>query len=215
MYILICKDEAIVVDPHKNEDLLDLLKRFFIKKVKIILTHEHSDHISGIWWFLENFYCTLICSENCAKSISCIKNSRPLFLMRAIADEDIKNGTKKLKKFKEEYILKSYKADITFSDFFQYDWQGHNLFLKAIPGHSVGSSLIILDGKYAFTGDSLLKDYPVIVSFPNSDRMAFLEKTIKIFENELTPDMTIFPGHGKPFVLSELMNGNKIHVNTR
>ena len=73
----------------------------------------------------------------------------------------------------------------------------------------------MLDGKHVFTGDSLLKEYPVIVSFPQGNKDAFLEETVPLFERCLRPDMIVLPGHGTPFVLSELMEEGKIHVEFR
>ncbi len=50
MYMIIKDNEALVIDPHENQDLLMLLISNEVSKVTIILTHEHPDHISGIFW---------------------------------------------------------------------------------------------------------------------------------------------------------------------
>ena len=49
MYVLLAEDEELIIDPHKNEELTDLLKEKGIKRVTILLTHEHPDHIGGLF----------------------------------------------------------------------------------------------------------------------------------------------------------------------
>ena len=215
MYIILSDNESLVVDPHINEEL----KKWFLEKklnnITILLTHEHPDHISGIWWFLDNFECSLICSEKCAEKISNLKCMRPMLLSFILEENDRKNGTNILAEFKKDFVIRTYNANITYSDDFNYTWYGYHLYFKSIQGHSVGSSFIIFDEKLVFTGDSLLKDYPVIVSFPHGSKEVYLEKTLPLFEKKLKSDMIILPGHGEQFVLSEIINGGKIHVELR
>ena len=215
MYILYKQNTVLVIDPHINEEIKTCFFDRNIRNVTIILTHEHSDHISGVWWFLENYECILICSENCSNIISDKKLTRPLFMYFFIKENNKKNGTNYFDQFKKEYVWTSYIANITFFDEFKYEWQGHQLFFKAIQGHSIGSSYIILDNKYVFTGDSLIKDYPIIVNFPQSNKNIFLNETIPLLEKTLYSDMIILSGHGKTFVLSEIMKGKKINVEIR
>ena len=215
MYIFISQNEALVVDPHTDDEMELLLAERKVHKVTMLLTHEHPDHISGIWWFLENFECTLICSKQCAARIANSRAVRPLFLTFILEENDTKNGTDILSEFKKNFVIRTYNADITYSDDFNYSWQGHHLYFKSIQGHSIGSSFIILDDKLVFTGDSLLKEYPIIVSFPNGSKQDYLEKTLPIFEKELKCNMILLPGHGEPFVLSDIMKGDKINVEFR
>jgi len=213
MFIIVGQGEAIVVDPHKNEEVLEILEG--VDKVTLLLTHEHADHISGVWWFKEHFDCDLVCSDVCNTNISNPHFIRPLLLSLTIKEKDVKNGTNVLAEFKKDFVARTYCADTTYSDTFSLTWQGHSIDFKLIPGHSVGSSLIIFDEKYAFTGDSLLKDYPVVVSFPQGDKKTFLEQTIPFLERDLSPNVIILPGHGEPFLLSEIMSDGKIHVGIR
>ena len=60
MYVLLAEDEALIIDPHKNEELTDLFKNKGIKRVTILLTHEHHDHTTGVYWYQEQFESTLI-----------------------------------------------------------------------------------------------------------------------------------------------------------
>ena len=52
MYVLIEQNEVLVVDPHKNSEVENLLLKSNVQKVTVLLTHEHCDHTSGLWWFL-------------------------------------------------------------------------------------------------------------------------------------------------------------------
>ena len=213
MFIIINQNKALVIDPHKNDNALNILNG--VEEVVILLTHEHADHISGVWWYLENFDCRLICSEKCASKIADSHFVKPLLLSFVIEENDRKNGTDVLSEFKKDYVVRTYHADTTYIDSFVYSWQGRNIEFKAAQGHSVGSSFITIDKNYAFTGDSLLKEYPIIVSFPQGNKKAFLEQTIPYIEKEWSPDTIVFPGHGKPFLLSEIMRDGKIHVELR
>lgn len=215
MFMIVLEQEAVVVDPHVNDDALALLMENGVRKVYVILTHEHPDHISGIWWFLKRFDCTLICSAQCARQISDKRYTRPSLLTLKVQEEDKKNGTDKLAQFKKTFKWTTYNADVTFENELSYSWCGCNFFFKSIGGHSPGSCLIILNNKIVFSGDSLLKEYPVIVSFPQSDKKLFLTETIFILEQKLKPDNVIFPGHGAPFMLRDIMEGDKICVELR
>ena len=215
MYIILSQDEAVVIDPHWNESVSDFFEEKHIKKVTIMLTHEHPDHISGVWWFLENFDCKLICSEKCAAKIADKRHTRPLLISFAVEKDDEEHGTHNAERFKNEYVWTAYKADIAYKNEMRYEWHGHLFHFYEAAGHSDGGSFIVLDEKYTFTGDSLMKDYPVIVSFPHSDKEVFQKRTLPLLEKTLLPQMTILPGHGKPFILGDIMQEGKIHVELR
>lgn len=215
MYVLIEQNEVLVVDPHKNSEVENLLLKSNVQKVTVLLTHEHCDHTSGLWWFLENFDCTTICTEASASKISDKKYNRPLLLALKINEYDEKHGTHNLERFKNEYVWTTYNADIVYQNDMRYIWRNHALYFCAIPGHSIGSSFVILDEKYVFSGDSVLKEYPVIISFPDSDKDIFMNKTLPLIDHCLLPDMTILPGHGKPFLFEDILQGGKIHVELR
>ena len=207
MYVLLADDESFIIDPHKNVNLTELLKSKGISKVTILLTHEHHDHTTGVYWYQENFESTLICQQNAAEYIALIA-----FIL---GEEDHIKGTHLYDEFKKSFVPRQYFADITFTDQYTLNWKGHQFVFYHIPGHSAGSSLIILNGKFAFTGDSLLKDLPIIIRFPGSNKEDYLSTTYPLLSRLLKPDMTILPGHGRPFALKEIMNNNHIYVQFR
>lgn len=215
MYALIEEEEAIIIDPHKNIELTELLKSKEIRRVTILLTHEHHDHTTGIYWYMENFTSTLICQENAAKTMSNIKYLRPTLISFILGEEDHINGTHRYDEFKKVFKPHQYTADITYADYYTLKWHSHTFKFHHTPGHSPGSSLTILDDQYAFTGDSLLKDLPIIVRFPGSNKEEYINSTLPLLNQLLTSNMTILPGHGKPFTLNEIMENNQIHVQLR
>lgn len=215
MYVLMEDDEALIIDPHKNEALTELLKSKGIGKVTILLTHEHHDHTTGVYWYQEIFECTLICQQNAAEYIARKQYLRPTLIAFILGEEDHINGTHVYDGFKKSFVPRQYFADITFVDQYSLNWKNYQFVFYHIPGHSAGSSLIILNGKYAFTGDSLLKDLPIIIRFPGSNKEDYLNTSYPLLSRVLIPDMTILPGHGEPFALKEIMNNNQIYVQFR
>ena len=211
MYLIVKGEEAIIIDPHKNEDALNHLLSRNVKKVWVILTHEHTDHTSGIYYFQESFKCHIVCQEECAKYIGDSKSVRPLLIYFTLDEQDRKNGTNLLSKFKKEYVCKTYNADIIFKHNLSLSICGYNISIKHIPGHSKGSCLIIIDNNIAFSGDSLMDAYPIITRFPGSDHKKYVEFTIPILES-LDKDTFVFPGHGYGFELSKLFFDNKLKL---
>lgn len=212
MYILLKGKNALIIDPNPNNDVINLLKENQVEKVTIILTHEHRDHIYGIYLFQENFETEIICTNNCANYISDIKNARPVIMHMILDEYDKKNNTNLTKNFMKEYIPRCYQANKTFEKELSLNWNGYNLELFSIEGHSKGSSAIILNDEVVFTGDSLLKDFPIITRFLGGSTKNFENNTIPFLEKRLNPEMSILPGHGNPFKLNEIMKDGKIYV---
>jgi len=215
MYVLLSDNEAIIIDPHKNEELTELLKSKGVNKVNILLTHEHHDHTTGVYWYQENFESTLVCQKKTAEYIAKKQYLRPTLIAFILGEEDHINGTHVYDDFKKSFVPCQYYADVTYEEHYTFKWGCYTFDFYHIPGHSAGSSLIIMNGEYAFTGDSLLKDLPIIIRFPGSSKEEYLSITYPLLSRLLTSEMTILPGHGKPFALKDIMNNNQIYVQFR
>lgn len=215
MYVLLATDEALIIDPHKNEELTYLFKNKGINRVTILLTHEHHDHTSGVYWYQEQFESTLICQQSAADYIARRQYLRPTLIAFILGEDDYINGTHFYDEFKKTFVPRQYYSDITYEEYYALKWNGLIFELYHIPGHSEGSSLIMMNNRYAFTGDSLLKDLPIIIRFPGSNKEVYQSVTYPLLNRLLMSDMTILPGHGKPFVLKEIMNNNKLNVQFR
>lgn len=214
MYLFVEGTSALVVDPHDSEEALCILTERGIRQLDIMLTHEHTDHISGLYFFQERFNTKTICHENCANRLKDKRLMRPILTSFILGEQDAINGTHLLDRFRKTYIIRTYKADLTFCEYLDYNWSRHNFRLTSIPGHSSGSICIQMDDKLLITGDSLFKDTCVITSFPQGDRKVYFEKTIPFFES-LDFELLVCPGHGEAFNLKAIIINNKINVSIR
>lgn len=211
MFIIIENNKALIIDPHENNEVYNLLRMNDIIDITVLLTHEHTDHIFGLKWLKDNFNTTIISTKETSDYISDIKNTRPILITFVLEEKDKQNGTNLLEKFKQNYEPFATKADITFEDDFEYKWNSHSLKFKKVLGHSKGSCLIFLDNKIVFSGDSLMKDYPIITRFPRGNNKIFKNETIPYLET-LNMDLEVFPGHGKIFKLKDIFSEGKLHV---
>lgn len=190
MYVVVEGKHAIVIDPFDDVSpgqglLID----------KIILTHEHYDHISGVNTWKKATKAKVLCSLPCATNI---QNPR-----KNLADH-----------FKEFCELQTWivldeiptsdptyscEADETFEKEMQLFWEGHTLELFEIPGHSLGSIGIILDGNYFFSGDSLMEKYEIELRLPGGSRKKWQEigkPRMDIIEDGIR----VYPGHYSDFI---------------
>ncbi len=214
MYVMVEKDKALIIDPHKNNEVYNLLLKNNVKDITMLLTHEHLDHISGIKWLKDNFNTLLIATKETADYISNIKNMRPILINFILEERDKMNGTKMLEKFQKEYEPFVAEADIIFDDTFEHQWSSHNLRFKVIKGHSLGSCCIFLDEGIIFTGDSLMKAYPIITRLPRGSKKDYQNLTAPFFES-LHKNLKVFPGHGEIFELKDVLKDGKLNVELR
>jgi glyoxylase-like metal-dependent hydrolase (beta-lactamase superfamily II) len=193
MYVIMENGHAIVIDPYQNlkpaEDVI---------VDKIILTHEHYDHISGVndWKRLTN--APVLCSKTCGENIqSSKKNMARLF--EVFCELQTWMIVDKIPEADENYTC---QADETFEDEIDFAWQGHDFHLFELPGHSLGSIGILLDGQYFFSGDSLMEGKEIELRFPGGSRAKW--KKIGAPRLALLPDsIKVYPGHFKEFVYTK------------
>ena len=196
MYIICENNSALVIDPHVSYKALDFLNKEKVKDITILLTHEHYDHISGIVWLKKLFSCKIICHEKTDFSLKSGKNSRPIIIfakmMNQYSREQILEKTKSLPKGFTTY------ADITFSDYLDFKWQGYNICLVSTPGHSMGSCCIEIDDNIVFTGDTWIKNTNVITNFPGGSIEDYNNIAVKYIK-KIPYGTWIMPGHGDCF----------------
>ena len=198
MYMILEDNEALIIDPNVSEDALFLLDKEKTSFVTILLTHEDFDHTSGVNWYRDKFKSKLICQRLCAETIAITRNNRPLLIAKVMNDRDKTNGSNDAKHFLIDYKPYFCLADKIFENELEYTWKGHILKFTSTPGHSPGSSCILLDDRFLFTGDSLMKDIPVITRFPGGSKEDY-ENITKPFLREINDDVWILPGHGERF----------------
>lgn len=191
MYILAEGGEALVIDPHISAEADAYLKEKQVKKVTILLTHEHFDHTCGIPWFREHYDTRVICQEETLDARRQKHFCRPLVISVLLADRD---ETEKITALEAEYSPQSIMAEQTFAETTDMKWQGHTLHLEHLPGHSPASSLIIVDEICVFSGDSLIPDAEPTIRWPWSDAKIYWERTVPRLL-QIPERCMIYPGH--------------------
>ncbi len=100
-------------------------------------------------------------------------------------------------------------ADETFTVSKEFKWNGHSIELFETPGHSSGSICVIIDKMYIFTGDSLLKNIPVVTKMPSGSKELYNKITRPFFE-DLNKNLYVYPGHGESDNLKKIL-GDSIY----
>ena len=190
MYVVRDGNHAVVIDPFEDTTPSEGLIIDYI-----ILTHEHYDHISGVNVWKEKTNAIVLCSSLCSENIQDPK----------------KNFARYFKEFCEiqtwmildeiPYSNPDFKciADRVFVDKLTFQWIEHEFELFEIPGHSLGSIGIIIDGKYFFSGDSLMENFEIELRMPGGNR----KKWHEIGETRIAciPNgIKVYPGHFNEFV---------------
>lgn len=202
MYIIIKNNGAIVIDPNDNEEGIQLLRNKKIENVHLIVTHEHYDHILGINLFRESFHkVDLYCQHETAKQLENPRHNNMMLVAFVLAVQDSNDGGHRFSDFKGKYKTFKSHADAWFDESEKKIVAGLNFRFIHTPGHCPGSCCIEF-GNYVFTGDSLLKDDPVILRFPESNKNDYYRITQPYLKG-LHEGTIILPGHGDPFKIEE------------
>lgn len=200
MYFVIEENEALLIDPHENTDVIRQLKEHDVKKVTIILTHEHLDHVSGVVYYQNKFPCQIITNEECKKIVENPKNR----LTANFAALFIREGKEKRRRVQKLCHQKvHFMVDIAFKDKYEIVWMGHHIFLKSTPGHSMASICILIDDRYLFSGDTVIPGVQTETRFPggSSDEL----KKSMMYLQSLDSKIQLYPGHGEMCRLGEVI----------
>ena len=188
--------EALVIDPSIQEDAIPLIRNF--SSVRILLTHSHYDHISGVNWLRELTKATLLCTEICAEKIKDPHQNLAAFAPALYigCDEEYKQICQNT--FQLNYYC---KADKIYPPELYFTFGNHQIQTVQTPGHSPCSQCIILtphadtNSKIIFTGDSMVNGHKIITRLPGGSKKAYLETT-KPFLDAIDNDTIIMPGNG-------------------
>lgn len=191
MYVIQEGMRAIVIDPFQD---ISLAKSLTIDK--IILTHEHYDHISGVNLWKETTNAHVLCSRACASNIRDPRKNLSRHF-KEFCELQTWIELEEIPKSNPEYFC---EAEEYFEDELLLEWQGHIWHLFEIPGHSLGSIGILLDDKYFFSGDSLMEDSAIELRIPGGSRKKWKE----IGEprlGQIPSGICVYPGHFREFIL--------------
>ena len=192
MYVISENDRHILVDPYETDQInITGIVDY------ILLTHEHFDHISGVVYWKEKTNAKVMASVTCAKM--CANSTKNLSrYFEALCE---------LQTWIKEYRIPKVsdytcKVDEVYENEYELEWMGYNVKLLECPGHSKGSSIIILNDKYVFSGDTLLRDYPTELRFPGGDKNDWIHKGRLVLE-KIPGDAIILPGHFDSFNMKD------------
>lgn len=190
MYIITEKSHAIVIDPFADTSVADGLEID-----KIILTHEHYDHISGVNAWKSTTNAAVLCSKACADNI---KDPRRNLSNHFKEFCELQTWVQ-IDRMPTENPNYSCKADEWFEDEMSFDWRGHKWHLFELPGHSSGSIGILLDSQHFFSGDSLLENSEIELRMPGGSRKNWKEISIPRLKRKIN-NVRVYPGHFQEFL---------------
>ncbi len=118
------------------------------------------------------------------------------------ANDDLKkklNAKILIHESEKEYI--DFEADKFLKEGDELEIDGKKLKVINTPGHSEGS-ICLLGDNFALTGDTLFDGGYGRTDLPGGEPAAMF-KSLNRLNEILKNDMTIYPGHGEPFVWAE------------
>ena len=148
-YLLGEAGRAVVIDPNDPRGPLERLEALGWTPERILLTHEHCDHMAGL---------------------EALRNRWPGVWVAATAACSAGLGDTRLNMTRRMEVYLAFRgkpgvsyppfvcrpADETYEHAWECVWRGHRLRAVALPGHTPGSAGIFLDGDIFFSGDYLI-----------------------------------------------------------
>ena len=144
----------------------------------------------------ETYGAPVIAQEECSKGIQNSVSNMSRIMGTYLY---FKNGQKEIAHY-EPFVCAP--ADETFVKEWFWTFEGHELRAVSLPGHTPGSSCLILDRTRVFSGDYLLPGEEVVTRLPGGNQADY-EKKAKPFLRKLPLGMHVYPGHGTSFVLND------------
>lgn len=210
-YVICGKHSLFIVDPIDSEEFYQFIEKKKEQmqtdcKAIILLTHSHYDHISGLnhlRGILKNS--SVLCSKTCSANIQDPKKNLSNIANAIIAFQDNINSKAEIEDLVKPFFCAP--ADKTFDKELAEKWEGHSLLLTEYSGHSKDSICCIVDGKYMFSGDTLLP-IPTVTRLPGGSTARFWEEDMSKLENLREQIGLVFPGHEMPGRLKDMLAVN-------
>lgn len=190
------KKTNLIIDSNrkKNRKLLSSgFSNYGISKIDFLfLTHSHFDHSENAQYIKSKFNSKVI-----------IHKSEAAFLSNGYSP--LPSGTFPVtrlliniigKRIQHRFAYEPCIPDIVFDDNFSLNGLGFNGYIMHTPGHSVGSSSLILDDEICIAGDSMFGIFKNSIFPPYADDTRQL---VSSWEKLLNTNCKLFiPSHGTP-----------------
>ncbi len=196
-WLLIEGKRGLLFDTVESLELFNVILE--LDQVTIILTHSHFDHIIGLNSIRSmrpdiSVIATNECSINIGNRIRNMSSSATVF-MSFYNDSNC--------------IIQPFvcaPAETTFGEKYIFNWEGHEIKLSAVYGHSHDGLIGVIDD-IMFSGDTLL-NIPTITRLPGGSTKKFWNEDIPLLRGM---DVSlVYPGHGKPGKKEEMIKVNKM-----
>lgn len=175
--------EALIIDPGSEGDrIASLIENLTVKPLAILNTHAHYDHIGAVDYLVNKY-------------------NIPFYLHTG--DEKLlkqANLYKILFEATESILIPKIDAPIEIIAHDSGHINGFDISIIETPGHTNGGVCILLN-KAMFSGDTLLPKGPATTNLPGGSLQRLTESLSLL--RKLPGDITVYPGHGKPFLLQE------------
>jgi len=191
-YCLIHNDECLMIDAVRSDELYTFLLENGIKKITVLLTHGHYDHVLGILDLRNEFELMIVSSE---KGPELLGNTRKNLSAVANLIGSFRGSNNHIEPFTVE-------AQLFLKDREVFLWNGYELQARYTPGHSPDSVCYLLEEKYLFAGDTIFQNEYPMLRFPGGDKDTYYNYTKPIIDS-WDGDLLVYPGHGSAFKLSE------------
>lgn len=178
-YLISCEDEAWIIDP--GDDVKTIINNFDLNNFDlkgIVNTHSHFDHIGAVAEIKERYNVPFFLHSK-DKRLATQGN----LYRRMLGDTTICKTP----------IIDEFLDDLPFLEL-----KKHKIIIHHTPGHTNGGVCFEINNNL-FSGDMLLKSSGAISNLPGSNNELMEVSLDFIFEK--FKGFTIYPGHGKSFIL--------------
>ena len=183
--------DVVLVDPGlQYQRVLDLLDEHDLRCERILLTHGHGDHVSGVP--------AIRAAQQCRAAIHPADHEQLLFVhfLPGIPQD-----------------LPDVEVDDELHDGEVIAWQGLDIEVLHTPGHTRGSVCLRI-GPDLLTGDTLFRRGVGRADLPGGD-LPSLMFSIENRVYTLPPETVVYPGHGQRTTIAEEQELNPYVVHPR
>jgi hydroxyacylglutathione hydrolase len=182
-YILSAGADAVVIDPGEDADaILSHLDASGLVVKAILCTHAHYDHIG---------------------SVSDLKSryAAPFYLHSADS-KLLRQANLYRKLFGGERMIAIPAVDVDLAALSVLQFPGIDIEVMHTPGHTPGG-VAFFTGEAIFVGDTIFRNRAGRIDLPGGDKAAIEASLRKLLSS--SPDLLVYPGHGEPVRLAEVI----------